>query len=97
MVALGTADRVPKEGRNRMTILTRLPIDLATMRQRKGVSLEQIAQTTKIRTFWLQAIEEGRWHELPGGIYRRNYIRQYAEETGVDVRELLACCPSDLY
>ena len=78
-----------------MPTLTQLPVDLATMRQHNGVSLEQISQTTKIRAFWLQAIEEGRWSELPGGVYRRSYIRQYAQEAGIDPSELLACCPAD--
>lgn len=78
-----------------MPTLTQLPVDLATMRQHNGVSLEQISQTTKIRAFWLQAIEEGRWSELPGGVYRRSYIRQYAQEAGIDASQLLACCPAD--
>ncbi len=78
-----------------MPTLTQLPVDLATMRQHNGVSLEQISQTTKIRAFWLQAIEDGRWSELPGGVYRRSYIRQYAQEAGIDPSPLLACCPAD--
>lgn len=72
-----------------MTI--QLPLDLVALRQQRGLSLQQIADKTKIRTSWLQAIEDGRWSELPEGIYRRSYIRQYARETGVDEHELLEC------
>ncbi len=71
-----------------------LPLDLVAVRLQRGLSLQQIADRTKIRTSWLQAIEDGRWSELPEGIYRRSYIRQYARETGVDEAALLECCPS---
>jgi cytoskeletal protein RodZ len=79
-----------------MDVLTQIPIDLAAIRQQRGLSLSQIAELTKIRASWLAAIEEGRWGELPGGIYRRSYIRQYARATGVNEGELLACCPPHL-
>ncbi|MCC6394494.1 MAG: helix-turn-helix domain-containing protein [Bryobacterales bacterium] len=79
-----------------MEMLTQIPFDLAAIRQERGLSLSQIAEFTKIRASWLAAIEEGRWGELPGGIYRRSYIRQYARATGVNEGELLACCPPHL-
>lgn len=52
--------------------------DFATLRRNRGVSLDQIAQATKIRVYYLNAIEQGRFDKLPGGIYSRSYIRQYA-------------------
>jgi cytoskeletal protein RodZ len=79
-----------------MDVLAQIPVDLVAIRQQRGLSLEQISNLTKIRKSWLQAIEEGRWSELPGGIYRRSYIRQYAQATGVNERELLECCPLHL-
>jgi cytoskeletal protein RodZ len=80
-----------------MSATTQLPLDLISIRQRQGLSLQNISQITKIRISWLQAIEEGRWDELPGGIYRRSYLRQYAKETGISESELLELCPlSDL-
>ena len=53
--------------------------NLAILRQSKGITLEQIADTTKISIRYLRAIEEGRLAILPGGVYSINYIRQYAE------------------
>ena len=67
--------------------------DLMTLRKRRGVSLEQISELTKIKVSWLKAIEEGRWNELPEGIYRKSYIRQYARATGVDEQDLLNAFP----
>jgi len=74
-----------------MSVTIQLPLDLVALRRQRGLSLQQIADKTKIRASWLQAIEDGRWSELPEGIYRRSYIRQYARETGVNEHELLGC------
>ena len=67
---------------------------LSAVRQKSGLSLEQISDQTKIKVSWLQAIEDGRWADLPEGIYRRSYVRQYARATGFDEQVLLDCCQS---
>lgn len=53
-------------------------------------TLEQIAEATKIAPRYLKAIESGRLEELPGGIYARSYIRQYADAIGGDADTLLS-------
>jgi len=53
--------------------------DLAALRQSKGITLEQIADSTKISIRYLRAIEEGRLAILPGGVYSTSYVRQYAQ------------------
>jgi cytoskeletal protein RodZ len=53
--------------------------DLISIRQRRGMTLEQIANITKISLRYLRAIEEGRLAVLPGGVYTTNYLRQYQE------------------
>jgi hypothetical protein len=53
--------------------------DLVSVRRQSGVTLEQIAGSTKIAMRYLQAIEEGSLGKLPGGVYTTNYLRQYAE------------------
>jgi cytoskeleton protein RodZ len=62
----------------------------AAKRKEKGISLNQIATATKISIRSLQAIEEGDFRKLPGGIYNTSYIRQYARAIDVDERELIA-------
>lgn len=62
---------------------------VAAQRSQQGVTLEEIRETTKIRLFFLQAIESGEFHKLPGGIYSTSYIRQYAQAAGVDANQLL--------
>lgn len=63
--------------------------EAAAERSRRGVTLEEIRDSTKIGLFFLQAIERGEFHKLPGGIYTTSYIRQYAKAAGVDEAPLL--------
>ncbi len=58
--------------------------DLLIARQKRGVSLEEIAESTKISIFYLRAIEEGVFEKLPGGIYTVSYLRQYAQAIDYD-------------
>lgn len=65
-------------------------LGLAAIRSSKGITLQQIAEATKISTRALQAIEDGDFKKLPGGIYNTSYIRQYARAIEFDEYELLA-------
>jgi len=65
-------------------------LGLATIRRNRGISLEQIAESTKINIRSLKAIEGGDFKKLPGGIYNTSYIRQYAKAIDFDEAELLA-------
>ncbi len=65
-------------------------IDLPALRQHKGISLRDIAESTKISIRFLKAIEEEDFEQLPGGIYNTSYIRQYAREIGYEETKLLA-------
>jgi len=65
-------------------------LGLATIRRNRGISLEQIAQSTKINIRSMKAIEGGDFKKLPGGIYNTSYIRQYAQAIDFDEAELLA-------
>ena len=64
--------------------------DLAAIRRSRAMSIEQIASQTKIRAYYLEAIERGRFEKLPGGVYNTNYIRQYARAIAYSEDELLA-------
>jgi cytoskeleton protein RodZ len=59
-------------------------------RQKKGISLETIAASTKLSVRQLEAIELGEFSKLPGGIYNTNYIKQYARAIDFDEADLLA-------
>jgi transcriptional regulator with XRE-family HTH domain len=66
---------------------------LRQARERRGVSLRQIAASTKISVGALEALERNDVSRLPGGIFSRAFVRSYAAEVGLDpdatVREFL--------
>jgi len=53
-------------------------------RLRRQITLEQVAEVTKITPRFLQAIEDERLQDLPGGVFNRNFIRTYARYLGLD-------------
>jgi cytoskeletal protein RodZ len=65
-------------------------LGVKTWRQKKGISLQNIAAFTKLSIRHLEAIEAGDFKRLPGGIYNTSYIRQYARAIEFDEADLLA-------
>ncbi len=63
--------------------------DLVTVRRKKGVSLQDISQATRISVSYLQAIEDGEFARLPGGVYNVSYLRQYARAIDYNESELV--------
>jgi cytoskeleton protein RodZ len=57
---------------------------LRAERERRRLTLEQIADETKIASRHLAALERGDVRSWPGGMYRRAMMRAYAESIGVD-------------
>jgi cytoskeleton protein RodZ len=72
---------------------------LRQAREQRGLTLRDIAATTKISVSALDALERGDASRLPGGIYARAFVRSYSTEIGVDpeatVREFLELFPSE--
>jgi cytoskeletal protein RodZ len=64
-------------------------LNLAGARIEKGVTLEEIVQSTRIAGHFLEAIESEDFGQLPGGVYNTSYIRQYARAIGYDETALL--------
>jgi cytoskeletal protein RodZ len=59
-------------------------------RLRKELGLEQISRETKISARLLEAIEKDRFDLLPGGVFAKSFVRQYARFLGLDEEELAA-------
>jgi cytoskeletal protein RodZ len=64
-------------------------------RERKGISLDDVSNVTKIGSRMLQAIEEEHFDQLPGGVFNKGFIRAYAKHLGLNDEEAvtayLAC------
>jgi len=57
---------------------------LRVARERRGLTLQQIASETRIPWRHLDAIEHGNLDAVPSGMYRRAEIRAYADAVGLD-------------
>jgi hypothetical protein len=62
---------------------------LREARERKGIPLRQIADSTKISLATLQSLERNEISRLPGGIFSRGFVRSYAVEVGLDPDEMV--------
>jgi cytoskeleton protein RodZ len=59
-------------------------------RELRGVSLREIADGTKISVRFLQALEDDRVEALPGGLFPRAFVKQYALFLGLDAERTVA-------
>ena len=59
-------------------------------REKRKVSLDEIALSTKIGTRMLHALEEEKFEQLPGGIFNKGFVRAYARHLGLDEEQTIA-------
>jgi len=59
-------------------------------RELRGVSLDEISAATRIATRFLRAIEDGKWDQLPGGVFNRGFVRAIARYRGLDEENTVA-------
>ena len=64
--------------------------NLRRERELRGISLEEIAATTKIKVGFLEAMEKDDLARLPGGIFARGFMRTYASYLGLDADQFIA-------
>ncbi len=62
---------------------------LKGMREKQGVSLQEIADRTRINITYLLSIEEDNFRTLPAEVYLRSYIHQYAKTLQWDSKKIL--------
>lgn len=60
---------------------------LRNARERRGLSIEDVAASTRISARLLQAIEDNAFDRVPSGIFTRGFIRSFAREVGLDPEE----------
>jgi hypothetical protein len=65
---------------------------LKHVRIASGETLDAVAHRIGVAPRLLSAIDDGRFDDLPRGIYARAAIRSYATGLGLDAAEILAAC-----
>lgn len=69
--------------------MTSFGASLRRERELRGVSLQEIAASTKIGVSMLQAIEDDRLDKLPQGLFVRGFVREYARFLALDEQKIL--------
>ncbi|MCH8188128.1 MAG: helix-turn-helix domain-containing protein, partial [Proteobacteria bacterium] len=64
--------------------------DLRAARVETGVDIAAVADNLRISKGYLEAIEEGRFSDLPGGAYVFGFLRSYAEYLELDPKSVIA-------
>jgi cytoskeletal protein RodZ len=63
--------------------------ELKEAREALGLSLEAVEQETKIRRKYLQALEKEQFDLLPGEVYAKAFLKNYARFLNLDVGEVV--------
>ncbi|MEO8633576.1 MAG: helix-turn-helix domain-containing protein [Chloroflexota bacterium] len=69
--------------------MARLGETLRAQREKKGITLEQAASDTRIREKFLKALEDSDYQTLPGTVYTKGFLRNYAEYLELPTEELV--------
>ncbi|WP_051240687.1 helix-turn-helix domain-containing protein [Tepidiphilus margaritifer] len=64
-------------------------VQLAHARMQQGRTVAEMAQQLKLLPRQLEALEEGRFEDLPGPVFVRGFVRNYARALGLDPEPLL--------
>jgi len=59
-------------------------------REKRGMTLEDVAGVTKISVRNLRALEQEKFDQMPGGIFNRGFVRSYARHLGLDDEQVVA-------
>lgn len=62
---------------------------LKSLREERGISLEEVSERTKIATSNLNFLENDHYELLPPKVFVKGFIRSYVDELGLDPEEAL--------
>jgi len=54
------------------------------VRETKGLTIDEVAAKTRIRTDFVKALEDGNYAKLPDQVFARGFVRSYARSLGLD-------------
>ena len=58
--------------------------ELRRAREQRGLAVETICDATKVPAKHIRALEAGAFEELPGGVFRRGFVRSYLNVLGLE-------------
>jgi len=65
-------------------------------REAKNLTIQQVADATKIRTDHIRALEDGNFNMFSAPVYIRGFVRNYATQLKLDVPQIMAALDAEL-
>lgn len=62
---------------------------LRKTREEKNISLKDVQESTKISMRYLESIDRGDFNGIPGEVYRKGFIANYASAIGLDPQDVM--------
>jgi cytoskeletal protein RodZ len=62
---------------------------LREAREKRGISISEVAEQTRISPLYITSIEKDDYKPLPGGIFNKGFVKSYAKFIGIDEHEAL--------
>jgi cytoskeletal protein RodZ len=59
------------------------------VRETKGLTIDEVAAKTRIRTDFVKALEDGNFAKLPDQVFARGFVRSYARSLGLDEEDAI--------
>ncbi len=79
-----------------MTVMSTVAEQLRQAREARHLTVEQVAEITKIRTDHLRALEEGNFNVFSAPVYIRGFVRTLSTLLKLDVPKMMATLDSEL-
>ncbi|MFA6410655.1 MAG: helix-turn-helix domain-containing protein [Candidatus Buchananbacteria bacterium] len=68
---------------------------LQEIREKLKISLDQAAKSTGIAAKYLTALESGQYHQLPGEVYAKSFLKVYTKFLGLDFEDFVSLYQSE--
>ncbi|MDH4098000.1 MAG: helix-turn-helix domain-containing protein, partial [Nitrospira sp.] len=59
------------------------------VRETKGLTVDEVASKTRIRSDFVKALEDGNFSKLPDQVFARGFVRSYARSLGLDEEDAI--------
>jgi cytoskeletal protein RodZ len=79
-----------------MQVMSTVAEQLHQAREARRLTVQQVAEITKIRTDHLRALEEGNFDVFSAPVYIRGFVRTYSTLLKLDVAQVMAALETEL-
>jgi cytoskeleton protein RodZ len=68
---------------------TAIGLFLKTEREKKGLTVDYMAKVTRLRKYYIEALENEDWDKLPSRVFIKGFLRTYSKGLGLNYDEVI--------